>query len=186
MRTHPARVAIGGLALLTMVQAAVAHQLLVGRNSQNQIVLILDDGPTYDLPLSSLPGFPGFADAEPGFVGNGDDMPADDFFSLPIAADLEFQLVSAQPHIQVWNDTGTAPMTPGQVYHLGMGQFHNHPVWHSPDGTPNEVYSLTIQVRDRTGLLSNSANSTIGFRPVPEPATVGLLVRGAAILARRR
>ena len=186
MRIPSARIAAAGIALLTLAEIAAAHQLLVGRNGANRIVMELDDGPVYDLGPSFIPGIDGFADAEPGFVGNGDDFPAEDFFMIPPTADIEFVLISAEPHIAVWNDTGSAHMLVGETYHVGVGFFHNHPVWHSPDGTPGEVYELEILLRDRAGLLSDSEVYAIGFRPVPEPGMALMLLVGAAAVARRR
>lgn len=180
------RIVLATVVLFGAGSLAPAHELLVGRNAANQVVMHLVGGPVYDLPLSPFPGIVGFAAADPGFVANGDDNPGEDIFIMPPTSDIEFVLISADPHIAVWNDTGSAPMNIGQVYHIGSGIFHNHPVWQSPDGTPNTVYALAIQLRDRTGQLSDSVVYSIGFRPVPEPGVAALLLAGAAVAARRR
>jgi hypothetical protein len=86
---------------------------------------------------------------------------------LPPGSDLEFVLLDATPHIQVWNDRGTAPMEIGETYHIGQPLFHSHPIWHSLDGVAGETYSLTVRLRDRNGLLLQSDEYVIEFEVIP-------------------
>ncbi len=180
------RAAVVAACATLLSSAAVAHELQVGRTSDNQLALHMDGGPPFFLPQSQFRGFDGYAAAEPGFVSNEDVDPDNNFFPLLAGVDLEFELVAAEPHIQVWNDTGSAPMIVGERYTIGGQLFHNHPIWHSPDGTPNVEYTLQIRLVDLSGQLSDSPVYSIGFIPTPEPAAGLLLVLGAAWALRRR
>lgn len=172
---------------LTVCNVALGHELLVSMSANNAIQVELINGPVYELPASEFPEFPGFVDFDPGFVALPVDDPATGRFELPAGSDIEFLLVGADDHIQVWNDTGTAPMNIGDTFSIGVPQFHSHPTWHSPDGTPGEQYNLFIQLRDRNGLVANSPVTTVGFMPVPEPSSLALMVlAGTAIAFSRR
>ena len=156
------------LALATLVSApSSAHELLVGRSAGNQILLILEGEIPYELGESTFPGFDGYAEADPGWVATDEDLPAQGLFMLPPTCDIEFVLLDGTPHIQVWNDTGTAPMQIGETFHIGQPLFHSHPIWQSPDGVPNEIYSLTIRLRDSNGVLTQSVEHVIPFEVIP-------------------
>jgi hypothetical protein len=157
-----------GLAYLGIGPAAGwAHELLVGRSSTDQILLHIQGDMPFDLGESPFPGFDGFAEAEPGWVATTEDLPDEGLFLLPGGSDLEFVLIASTEHIRVWNDTGTAPMQIGETYHIGQPLFHNHPIWQSLDGVPGEVYSLTVQLRDRNALLSESEYYVLEFEVTP-------------------
>lgn len=174
------------LALAGFVSSAAAHELLVGRDAANRIVMHSDAEP-FPLDESPFPGFDGFAASDPGFVALGADRPTENIFALPGTADLEFTLIADEPHIQVWNDTGTAPMEIGESFTMGQPLFHVHPIWHSPDGTPGETYTLHIRLHDLSGQLSDSASYPIAFTPVPEPtAAAGLVLAALTVICRRR
>lgn len=147
--------------------AGWAHELLVGRTAANQILLHIEGETPFELGESNFPGFDGYAAADPGWVATDEDLPEEGMFMLPPACDLEFVLLDATPHIQVWNDTGTAPMQIGEAFHIGQPLFHSHPIWHSPDGVPGELYTLTVRLRDRAGLLSQSDIALIEFEVIP-------------------
>lgn len=159
-----------------------AHELLIGR-VDNQLAMHFQDE-AFELPESEIPGFPGFADVNPGFVALPSDLP--DLSTLPAGADLEWTLLSIDPGILVLNDTGTGYLNVGETYNIGMPVFHVHPLWHNPAGVPGEVYSLSLRLHDRAGLLTDSEAYTIEFTPIPEPAGAALLLLGAGIIARRR
>ncbi len=177
---------LAGFALAALtIDPVFAHELLVSRTPENALRMEMINGPIYHLEPSEFPEFPGFVSFDPGFVALAVDDPGTDRFRLPDASDIEFVLIGAEPHIQVWNDTGTAPMLIGETFSIGAPLFHAHPVWHSPDGTPGEHYHLQIQLRDRAGLVADSPVYTVGFEPVPEPASLALLLIGGALAGRR-
>ena len=172
------------LGLATAAQA-LAHELQVGRNESNQIIMHIEGGQPFDLEESPFPGFDGFAASDPGFVALPVDNPGEGIFALPSTADLEFELLGADAHIQVWNDTGTAPMLVGERFTMGQPLFHIHPIWHSPDGTPGEEYGIHVRLHDLSGQLTASDAYTILFTPVPEPTTAAMLLVGAMAWRRR-
>lgn len=155
------------LASIGSLPSAEAHELLVGRSASNQILLHIEGEPPFDLGESTFPGFDGFAEADPGWVATTEDLPDEGLFLLPPSSDLEFVLLASTEHIRVWNDRGSAPMQIGETYHIGQPLFHNHPIWQSLDGVPGEVYSLTVRLRDRNGVLTDSGDYVLEFEVTP-------------------
>lgn len=164
---------------------ALAHELQVGRNEFNQIIMHIEGGQPFDLDESPFPGFEGFAASDPGFVALPVDNPGEGIFALPSTADLEFELLAADAHIQVWNDTGTAPMLVGERFTMGQPLFHIHPIWHSPDGSPGEEYGIQVRLHDLSGQLAASDAYSILFTPVPEPTAAAVLLLGGFLMRRR-
>lgn len=184
MKSHILLLHISGV--WAMALSAQAHELRVGRNESDQIIMHIEGGQPFDLEESPFPGFDGFAASDPGFVALPVDNPGEGIFALPSNADLEFELLGADAQIQVWNDTGTAPMLVGERFTMGQPLFHIHPIWHSPDGMPGEEYGIQIRLHDISGQLAASDAYTLLFTPVPEPTpAAGLLLLGA-IAGRRR
>jgi hypothetical protein len=161
---------------------SVAHELLVGQ-VDGQIVMHFEEEP-FELVESEIPGFPGFADVNPGFVALSSQMP--DLSPLPSGADLEWELLGHMPQILVLNDAGTAYMNVGDTFHIGTPIFHSHPLWHSPNGVPGEVYTLSLRLHDLAGLLTDSEEYTIAFTPIPEPSGLCLFLLAAAARMFRR
>lgn len=176
--------AVLGFATLLIARAG-AHELLVGRNAENQIAMHFDDE-AFELPVSEFEGFPGFAAADPGFVATAVDRPGEGLFMLPDTVDLAWTLLAISPELQLLNDNGSGPLGIGESYSLGAPLFHVHPLWHSPTGTPGAEYSLTLRIHDRNEALSDSGEYTLRFTPTPEPASAVLMLLGAAALLRRR
>ncbi len=180
----PMRLFLTG-ALMATAGSTFAHELQVGRNETNQIIMHIEGGQPFDLEESPFPGFDGFAASDPGFVALPVDNPGEGIFALPSSADLEFELLAADAHIQVWNDTGSAPMLIGERFTMGQPLFHIHPIWHSPDGTPGEEYGIQVRLHDLSGQLAASNAYTILFSPVPEPTAATMLLIGGIFLRRR-
>lgn len=174
------------LASFWAAPAGRAHELQVGRSESNRIIMHIVGGQPFDLEESPFEGFDGFAASDPGFVALPVDVPADGIFALPETSNLEFELLAADAHIQVWNDTGTAPMVVGERFSMGMPLFHIHPIWHSPDGIPDEAYSLQVRLHDISGQLASSDAYSLLFSPIPEPGAATLILMLGAVALRRR
>lgn len=174
------------LVLASLTTAAFAHELQVGRTASNQIVMNILGGQPFDLEESPFPGFDGFAASDPGFVAIVEDDPNTGTLVLPTSSFLKFTLVGIDAGIQIWNDSGSAPMNVGETYTLGQPLFHVHPIWHSPAGIPGNLYDIQIQLFDQTGVLSASPVYTFVFTPVPEPGSLSLLLAPALVILRRR
>jgi len=177
---------VTALCILTTGHWSSAHELQVGRNNSNQVAMNILGGQPFEIRESELPGFDGFAAVDPGFVSLLEDDPNTGLFLLPQTSFIKFTLLGIDPGLQIWNDTGTAPMNVGETYTVGIPLFHTHPVWHIPSGAPGNVYAAQIQLFDQSGILSPGPIYTLTFAAVPEPATISLVMLAALTAAYRQ
>ena len=116
---------------VALASQAVGHpvEILVGHTAAGRLAVHIVGEVPVELNPSVFPGFPGWAEAFPGFESVTLNDPAGDFYVLPETANIEFTFVSADPGGHLWNYTGTAPLIPGQTFPLGNPFFDIHPVW---------------------------------------------------------
>lgn len=149
---------VGGLGAVAVSPAMAQHfkELTIGRNAAGQLALGFDFGTPIHLAPSIFPGVQGYAFAHPGVHSLPFEEPEEDLFMLNPSCVIVMELVSADPGVQVWNDTGSAPMTPGQAYFIGTPVFDAHPLWNIHAGTAGGVYGIRLKVRDLMGFHAES------------------------------
>ena len=154
---------IGASAAALSVAAARADltEIIIGRDAAGRLQIRTEGTAPIELDPSVFPGFPGWAEAEPGFESTTLDEPEDDFYIPAAAADLEWILIAAGPGIQVLNETGSGPMAVGETYHLGNPFFDIHPLWHIAGPGPDTF--IRIRIHDRAGQYTDSAILELAF-----------------------
>jgi hypothetical protein len=152
------------LAAILTATPALAHDVLdIARSSTGQLRVHHHIPMPMMLPESFIVGFDGWANVEPGFQTLAEDDPGHGLFTLSPSCHLEFELLSVDPGLIVWNDTGTAAMAVGERFELGIPFFHVHAIWHLPTTTGPGVYSATVRIHDTTGQHASSAPLTLSF-----------------------
>lgn len=155
------------VALLVCAPGAAAdvHEILVGRDAAGRLQVRLEGDLPVELNPSVFPGFPGWAEGQPGFESTILDDPGDDFYIPSAAAELQWILLSIGPGIRVLNDTGSAPMAPGETFYVGHPIFDVHPFWHIAAGQPGITASIRIVIHDLSGLYTDSEELELTLTP---------------------
>jgi hypothetical protein len=149
------------------------EEILVGRNAAGQLKINVGYTQPFVLPVSVYPGISGYATGELGFHSTLFDDPTNDFFRLSTAADFRFILLTNDPGMEVWNDTGSGFMGIGQSFFIGPAPFDTHPVWNLLVGTVGTAYSLTLKLLDLNGVYPDSAPFVLSFTPAQVPPSLG-------------
>ena len=101
--------------------------------------------------------------------------------------DLYLHLDDIDPRLQVLDPGTTAPAT--MPFHLGANAVNHHLIFFVADAdlpAPGEILTATFHLSDAAGIFADSEPFTLQFRLVPEPASVSLLIAGAAAITLRR
>ncbi|MFM9959168.1 MAG: GC-type dockerin domain-anchored protein [Phycisphaerales bacterium] len=159
---------------LALSPSAHADGLLIGRNSDNQLIPILEFTGVLDIPRSVFPGFPGYAQPYPGFGSLTISTPALNQFIILPSANIELRVVAIDPGLNIQNRTSNGFLAAGDVYHLGNPFFDYHPLWNIPVAAtppaPAQMFNVTLIIRDRNNVYTDSAPFTITVTPAPCPA----------------
>ncbi len=131
-------------------------EILVGHTSAGQIRVNIEGDVPAELNASVFPGFPGWAEAHPGFESLVIDDPQGDFYVLPETANIQFTFVSSDAEVRLWNINGSAPLTPGQTFLLGNPFFDIHPVWNIVNGRIGQTYTIRLSFQDLSGQFTPS------------------------------
>lgn len=118
-------------------------------------------------PRSIFPGFPGWADSLPGFASVFLSEPDHDLFPPDPLANLEILVTAIDDDLHLLNDQGTGFVSVGDTLLFGPPHFDFHPLWNLPHAHPGEVFSITLVLRDRAGILSDSEPFTLSLTPAP-------------------
>lgn len=151
------------LAAAALAPAALGHGILVAQSGSGQLKLLFEEPMPFEMEPTFIPGFPGFINVHAGFSPVLGPEPDLDAFPPSETSDIEFVLVAIDPGFQVWNDTGSAPMLPGQAFHCGVPYFMTHPLWQAPGGLRSREYAAQVFMRDRTAQHADSAVYTLIF-----------------------
>jgi hypothetical protein len=127
-------------------------EIIIGRDAAGRLKVEVHGHSPIELNPTVFPNTVGWAEGEPGFETLQVDQPGEDFFVPASTANLAFTLISTDPGVRVLNNTGSAPLLPGQTYPLGPPFFDIHPFFNITGGVPGQVHRMRIIVRD----LSNT------------------------------
>ena len=75
--------------------------------------------------------------------------------------------MAKDPGIEIWG--GFSYLTIGESYFIGPAPFDVHPIWHIANGTPGNLYSLTLRVYDTNGVYADSEPLVLTFTPEAAP-----------------
>ena len=151
---------------------AVAHEeteMIVGQTAGGQLTIGMDFQQPIELDRSIFAGIFGYATGEVAFHSTILDDTNSDSFQLSTSADLRFILVAKDPGMEViiYTNSHFAFLDVGASYYIGVPPFDTHPIWNLANGTPGNVYSLTLKIRDVNGVYPDSAPFTLSFTPAP-------------------
>jgi len=149
--------------------AFAEHEVDIAHTAAGQLKVEIEFQPPLVLRPSVFPGIIGYATGEVGFHSVIFDDPTNDSFQLSTDADFRFILVARDPGMEVWNDHGSAYMTNGESFYIGVPPFDTHPVWNIVSGVPGNNYSLTLKLRDLNSIYPDSAPFTLSFTPIAPP-----------------
>ncbi len=155
----------------------------IGRSAAGQLKVKVEFIQPLGLEVSTIPGFPGFATGDAGFHSTAEADLAEDFFELSPLADIRFILLAKDPGMEVWNDTGSAPMRIGDSFYMGPAFFDTHPIWNIVSGTPGQSYSLTLGIHDVNGVHLDSEPLVLQFTPAPPVLTITPTTPGFATIS---
>lgn len=139
---------------------AFAHGVLIGQNGAGQLILHVESPQPLALPLSIFPNITGWAAVEPGIAAAEADDPGEGLFMLSTNSNIQFELVSFDPGIQIVTDH---VWVAGETYLFGPPAFDYHLVFNIPSGDAGETYELQFKVRDLAGIYTESSILTLVF-----------------------
>ncbi len=142
-------------------------EVQVAQDAAGRIVAGLPFEMPVELPDSIFPGFPGWADSVPGFASVFVADPDNGVFLPNPDSQLEFLVTDIDTGLGLLNDHGSAFMSVGETFFLGQPDFDTHPLWNIPAATHGQVFSITIVLRDRAHLMSDSEPITLTLTPAP-------------------
>ncbi len=155
----------------------------IGQSLAGQLKVNVDFIQPLGLEFSTIPGFPGFATGDVGFHSAAADDETADFLELSPLADIRFILLAKDPGMEVWNDTGSAPMRLGESFYMGPAFFDTHPIWDIVSGIPGQTYSLTLVIHDVNGVLRDSEPLVLQFTPAPPVLSITPAAPGFATIS---
>ncbi|MFN0242285.1 MAG: hypothetical protein ACKVWV_05275 [Planctomycetota bacterium] len=154
------------IALLAAVVLVQGHpEMVVGRNAENELAIVVEGEQPFRLPASRFVGIEGYSDGAPGFRSLAEPTPDGKLVPIDPASNIEFVFLGADEGLFVFNDRGTGYMKPGEVFKVGTPFFDTHPVWNLPKGDSKKTYSLKVRLRDSTKKHKDSAEITATFAP---------------------
>lgn len=139
---------------------ARGHGVLIGHNGAGQLSLHIESPQPLAIPLSIFPNMPGWAGAEPGIAAADVDEPGENLFVLSANSNIQFELVSFDPGIQIVTDH---IWVAGETYLFGPPAFDYHLVFNIPAGDAGETYEVQFKVRDLAGIYADSPVATLVF-----------------------
>lgn len=150
------------MSFITVFQAADAlgHGVVIGQNGAGQLRILVESPQPLAVPLSAFPGVTGWAGVEPGITAAEIDEPGEGLFMLAPNSNIEFELVSFDPGIQIVTDH---VWVAGEIYLFGPPAFDYHLVFNIPAGDAGETYDIQFKVRDLAGIYSDSPVTTLVF-----------------------
>jgi hypothetical protein len=168
-----------------------AGDLIVGRTDTGELAIEFDfEEPIVLQPTSGL--LSGWALDEPGMDVLEEDEPDEDFYQLPLAADVVFVVTSVDPGLKMWLAGFVEVLdSAGDEWHLGsVDTIHQHGTWHIDSNDPGfnpsaGPWSMSFQLVDR-GMSAYSDSPIYTMTFVPEPGSLALLSLGAFAVRRRR
>jgi hypothetical protein len=193
--------AVAGLSSSAMAQEHEGD-FIVGVSGAGQLKFefdadILAGIENVELPMSLAPALSGWLGEEPGFDHLEAAEPLEDFYPLVAGADIKFVGVDLDDALFVRAPSVGLPVAISPTPTLGMlalgdELLHTHAVWHIDSSAPGydslqDVWYGTFMFVDMgTTGYGQSDPFTIGFVPVPEPMTAGMLGVGLVLMRRRR
>ena len=159
------------------------NEIQIGRSPTGQLKVQVSFVQPLGLEVSTIPGFPGFATGDVGFHSVAADDASEDFLELSPLADLRFILLAKDAGMEVWNDTGSAPMRVGESFYIGPAFFDTHPIWDIVSGIPGQAYSLTLGIHDVNGIHADSEPLVLQFTPTPPVLTITATAPGFATIS---
>ncbi len=151
--------------------AALAHEseIIVSRTAAGQIQAATEFAQPLPLELSVFPGIAGHATGLMGIHSTIFDDPTNDSYQMSDTADLRLILLAKTPGMEIWNDTGSAFMTNGQSYYVGVPIFDTHPIWNLVTNSPAGMNALTLRLHDVNGVYADSATFVLTFTALVPP-----------------
>lgn len=148
-----------------------AHEavIVVGQTSAGQLNVDLELEQPHELALSIFPGISGYATGELGVHSTVFDDVPNDSFQLSTLSDFRLVLLAKDAGMEILNDTGSAFMTNGESFYVGIPPFDTHPLWNLTNGTPGTNYSVTLKFHDVNGIYPDSAPFELSFTPLIAP-----------------
>lgn len=140
-----------------------AHGVVIGQDGAANLAVHVSIELPIEVPPSIYPGIEGFADVEPGITSAEVNDPDANLFLLDPASNIQIELVSADPGIQIISPTAWVP---GQTFLFGPPFFDYHLVFNMPDGEFGTVYSVVLRLRDLNHIHAGSPEFVLSFTPV--------------------
>jgi hypothetical protein len=160
--------AVGLWAAVFQVQAHEA-EIIVSRTATGQLQAAIEFPQPVELERSVFPGITGHATGLLGIHATILDEPTNNAYQLSDAADLRFILLTKTPGMEVWNDTGSAFMTNGQSFYVGVPVFDTHPIWNLVNDASDHTNTLTLKFHDVNGVYTDSPPIVLSFTPLVPP-----------------
>lgn len=160
-------------------QAHEETEIIVGHTAAGQFHVGLDFPQPIELDPSIFAGINGYATGELAFHSTILDDTNSDSFQLSTESDFRFILLAKDPGMEltVFNGTNFVFMNVGESYYIGVSPFDTHPIWNLVNGTPGNVYSMTLKLRDLNGIYPDSEPFVLSFTPAP---IYGLQIKSAS------
>ncbi len=140
-------------------------EVLVGHNSANQLVPHIHEAQPIEIPVSNIPGIPGYATGLIGFESLAIEHPEDDLFLLVSTAHITAMLTGIDAGARIY-DSGV-PMIVGGVMDFFAVPFDYHPIFCIPDEHAHhgEEFTLRFVLHDLSGTYTASDEFTVTITP---------------------
>src|SRR6185436_6271634 len=97
-------IALASIATILMIQPARGHGVVIGQDGDGHLLVHVESPQPLALPLSVFPGVNGWASPEPGITAAEIDEPEEGLFMLAANCNIQFELVSFDPGVQIVTD----------------------------------------------------------------------------------